>query len=87
MKTLKIMLICLCIIAILVPIVITGISIHMQGYYKAQIDGTLTKEETDELLQKKKFWANVNESYVYGVCGYSVLAVSLVTLVFIRKYS
>ena len=87
MKTLKIILICLCVISILVPIIIVGICSQMQGYYKAQIDGTLTKEETDELLKKKKFWANVSESPVYGVCAYSVLAVSLVTLVFIRKYS
>ena len=87
MKTLKIILICLCVIAILVPIIITGISIEMQGYYKGQIDGTLTKEETDELLAKKKFWANVNESPVHFVCGYSVLAFSLVALVFVYKYS
>ncbi len=63
MKVLTIILICICIVSLLLPLVVIGISGYMQNYYKeAALDTSKTNEEIRELLAKKKAWADISES-------------------------
>ena len=63
MKVLKIILICICIISFLLPFIAKFVSIEMQAYYKNQIDDfSKSDQEIREILAKKQFWAQVNDS-------------------------
>ena len=63
MKVLTIILICICIVSLLLPLVVIGISGYMQNYYKeAALDTSKTNEEIRELLAKKKAWADISEA-------------------------
>ncbi|MBR5473606.1 MAG: hypothetical protein IKU82_06445 [Clostridia bacterium] len=63
MKTLKIITGALSAISALIMIAIPFLSSYMQGFYKSQIDDF--SKSAQELLDKKQFWAQIGESYLF----------------------
>lgn len=63
MKTLKIITGALSAISALIMIAIPFLSSSMQGFYKSQINDF--SKSAQELLDKKQFWAQIGESYLF----------------------
>ena len=66
MKILRITLLTLCILSLVVTIAMPLLSSYMQGYYKAQLDGTNTNEDAEELLNQKALWARIGETRIFS---------------------
>lgn len=65
MKTLKIITGVLSGISALITVTMPILSSNMQGFYKSQIDDF--SKNTQELLDKKLFWAQIGESNVFAI--------------------
>lgn len=88
MKTLKIILICVCIISLLLPLTTFFIGNKMQGYYKGFIDDpSKSNDETQAALAQKRFWAQICESpdWIYSFIIFAVSAICLIVLLIIKK--
>ncbi len=87
MRILKYITSVLCIISAILCLGVPYLSSCMQGYYKAQID--ICSDNTQELLDKKKFWANLGESpimlYIFILCLIILFAVLIIEQVRKKK--
>ena len=80
MKTVKVILLWVCIISMLVPPIVWAVSSKMQAYYKAQIDDfSKSNLEIKDIIAKKAFWARIGESPIQY--SFIVSALSAITLV------
>ncbi len=77
----------LCIISAILCLGVPYLSSCMQSYYKAQID--IYSYNTQELLDKKKFWANLGESpimlYIFILCFIILFTVLIIERVRKKK--
>lgn len=83
MKAFKIVLLCFCMFSLLLPLIVGIVSSGMQSHYKSQMDDlSNSTQETQELLAKKSFWANVGETTAlkYSYVVFAFLAVFLFVL-------
>lgn len=76
-------------VCLLIVVALPLISSKMQSYYKAQLDDTNTPEKTQNILNKKAFWADLGEGHVaFCVCLICVGLSSIIILCYhIKKRS